>query len=149
MSVAYVIALWLVAAPFLQEPSTRAGDALGVAELSRLETAWNDAHLRSDADALERLCADDLLVTVPGMRVMTRSESIGVLRAGRMKFDRYETSDVRVRLYGDTAVVTGRLQRTRAVNGNSMEDDWRFTKTYAKRSGEWQVVGFHASANAQ
>jgi ketosteroid isomerase-like protein len=149
MNLTYGIAVWLIAASLMQAQSTTADDSPDSREVRRLESVWNEAHLRADADALERLCAEDLLVTVPGMRLMTRSESIGVLRAGRMKFDRYETSDVRVRLYGDTAVVTGRLQRTRSVNGKSMDDDWRFTKTYAKRAGQWQVVGFHASANAQ
>ena len=145
----YVIAFWLIAAPLMQAPSTQQGDAPDSTEVKRLESVWNEAHVRGDADAVDRLCADELLVTVPGMRVMTKSDSIGVLRSGRMKFDRYETSDVRVRLYGDAAVVTGRLQRTRTINGKSMDDDWRFTKTYVKRSGQWQVVGFHASTNAQ
>jgi ketosteroid isomerase-like protein len=149
MNLTYVITLWLIAASLTPAQSSTADDSPDSRDVRRLESVWNEAHLRGDADALERLCADDLLVTVPGMRVMTRSESIGVLRAGRMKFVRYETSDVRVRVYGDTAIVTGRLQRTRTVNGQSMDDDWRFTKTYARRSAQWQVVGFHASANAQ
>jgi hypothetical protein len=56
-------------------------------KLLRLESVWNDAHIRGNAGALDRLCADDLLVTVPGMRVMTKSESLGTLRSGRIKFD--------------------------------------------------------------
>ncbi len=120
--------------------------AAGAAELSRLEGVWNEAHLRGDADALERLWADDLVVMVPEMRVMTKPGLIAFVRSGRMKFDRYETSDIRVTVYEDAAVVSGRMQRTRTVNGQTVSDDWRFTKMYVRRAGRWQVVAFHASA---
>jgi hypothetical protein len=36
-----------------------------------------------------------------------------------MKFERYQTSQIKVRSYGDTTVVTGRLLRTRTVTGNA------------------------------
>ncbi len=118
-----------------------------VTELARLESVWNKAHLTGDADAMERLCADDLLVTVPGMTVMTKSEAVGFLRSGGMKFDRYETSDTRIRVYGNAAVVTGRLQRARTARGRHVEDDWRFTKVYIRQASKWKVVSFHASPN--
>lgn len=54
-----------------------------------------------------------------------------------------------MRIYDNAAVVTGRLQRTRTVNGQEIEDNWRFTKVYVKRSGQWRVVAFHASEAAQ
>jgi hypothetical protein len=48
-------------------------------------------------------------------------------------------------MFDDAAVVTGRLQRTRIVDGATLDDDWRFTKVYLKLEGKWQVVAFHAS----
>ena len=115
------------------------------AELQRLEIEWNDAHVRGDAATLERLFADDVVVVVPGMRVLTKSDSLGMFTSGRMKFDRYETLETAFRVYGDTAVVTGRLKRSRVVAGAKADDDWSFTKVYLRRSGRWQVVSFHAS----
>ena len=114
-------------------------------ELGRLEAEWNTAHVRGDATALERIFADDLVVIVPGMRVMTKADSLGMFTSGRMKFERYETSDTKIRTYDDTAIVTGRLRRARVITGASAEDDWRFTKVYLRRDGRWQVVSFHAS----
>ena len=122
--------------------STRDAD---VKELERLETVWNEAHERGDSDALDALWADDLEVAVPKMPVMTKAEVLGFARSGRMKFSHYATSNLRVRVYGDAAVVTGRLQRTRTLNGNEISDDWRFTKTYVRETGKWRVVSFHAS----
>ena len=124
-------------------------DTPDVKELIRLESVWNEAHQKGDASALEKLWGDDLEVTVPKMPVMSKPDVLGFARSGRMKFQRYQTSDLKVRVYGDAAVVSGRLQRTRTLNDKMVNDDWRFTKLYIRREGRWQVVAFHASEAAQ
>jgi ketosteroid isomerase-like protein len=116
-----------------------------IGELERLETVWNQAQRRGDAAVLDGLWSDDLEVAVPGMRVMTKAEALKFARSGRMKFLRYVTSQIHVRVYGDAAVVTGRLQRTRMMNGREISDDWRFTKVYVRKGQKWLVVAFHAS----
>ena len=114
-------------------------------ELTRLERAWNEAHVRGDSETLRRLWADDLEVAVPKMPVMKKGELIKFVDSGRMKFERYETSDLNFRTYGQSAVVTGRLRRKREINGRTVEDDWRFTKVYQRTDDGWRVVSFHAS----
>ena len=118
------------------------------ATIARLEIEWNAAHVHGDAAALDKLFADDLVVVVPAMRPMSKSDSLGVFASGRMKFDRYETSDTAIRVYGDSAIVTGRLQRARRMGDRAIDDDWRFTKVYVRRGGRWQAVSFHASPSA-
>lgn len=118
-------------------------------ELQRLEGIWNESHERGDADALEALWANDMEVAVPKMPVMQKADVLKFARSGRMKFLHYQTSDTRIRLYGNAAVVTGRLQRTRSMNGEEISDDWRFTKTYVRQGGHWRVVSFHASEAAK
>jgi ketosteroid isomerase-like protein len=138
-----LLALTLVQAP--------AGDAKVVAAqdtLEELESEWNAAHVRGDAAVLDRLFADDVVVIVPGMRVMTKADAVGMFTSGRMKFDRYETSETKLRVDDEMAIVTGRLKRTRVVAGATANDDWRFTKVYIRRTDRWQVVSFHASNTA-
>ncbi|HSF16138.1 MAG TPA: nuclear transport factor 2 family protein [Vicinamibacteria bacterium] len=115
------------------------------AELVRLEEVWNIAHLEGDASTLERLWADEFTVTVPRMPVMPRAEAVGVARSNRIKFSKYETSEVAVEIFGNAAVVRGRMRRSRSRGDQSIEDEWRFTKVYVKREGTWKVVAFHAS----
>jgi ketosteroid isomerase-like protein len=119
--------------------------AADIKELTRLEQVWNDAHLRGDAKALDQLWAEDLFVTVPDMPVMNKEESLAIWKAGKMKFDIYKTSDLRIKVYGDSAVVTGQLVRIRDANSTKFEDDWRFTKVYVRRDGKWKVVAWHGS----
>jgi len=117
-------------------------------ELLRLEPVWNDAHIRGDTVALSNLWAEDLVVTVPEMRVMSKADLLRFWRSGRSVISRYETSDIRIRVYGEAAVVTGRLRRERNFNGRTLGDDWRFTKVYVRRGGRWQVVAYQASVSA-
>jgi len=114
-------------------------------ELGKLEAAWNDAHLKGDAAVLAQLWEDSLVVTVPGMAPMNKTASLAVWRSGQFKFDKYQTSEIDIRVYGDAAVVTGRLLRTRTFNGRTVDDNWRFTKIYIKQRGQWKVIAYHAS----
>jgi len=138
----WLVAVLVVAA--LSRPTTQAADS-GTAEFLRLEAVWNEAHLHSDAEALDRLWAADLLVIVPKMAPITKPAALAFLRSGRFTFERYATSDTSARIYGDVAVVTGRLERRRQVDDRRLEDDWRFTKVYVRQEGRWRVVLFHAS----
>jgi ketosteroid isomerase-like protein len=128
-----------------QRPPKDPRASVDVNELGRLEQVWNEAQLNGDADALNRLWDDDLVVTVPNMPVMDKNESLDFVRSGKMKFQTYKTSDIRIRLYGDVAVVTGQLERRRSVNRGEFEEDWRFTKVYVRRAGKWKVVAWHGS----
>jgi ketosteroid isomerase-like protein len=115
------------------------------AELEHLESVWNEAHERGDVGALDKLWAAELIVTVPGMPLMRKADSMALWQSGRMKFQRYTTSDLEILVFGDAAVVAGRLERQRSVNGESVADDWRFTKVCVRRDGSWRVVAWHAS----
>jgi ketosteroid isomerase-like protein len=139
---------WIVAIALAQGTAATFRDADDIRELTRLESVWNDAHLHGDADALDRIWAEDFTVTVPNMPVMTRADALGVFRTKRLSFQHYESSDLGFRIYGDAALVTGRLRRTRSMNDRTVEDDWRFTKVYVRRGDQWKVVAFHASPAA-
>ena len=138
-----------LAAAFAEARTDRAPGSADQSELLRLEKLWNEAHLNGDADTLDSLWAEELVVTVPNMPLMTKPQTLRIWRTGRMKFQRYETSDIGVRVFGDAAVVTGRVLRARNVNGQDVQEDWRFTKVYVRRAGKWQIVAWHASPAAQ
>jgi ketosteroid isomerase-like protein len=131
----------------LQAPAP-SNDALDVKELYRLEGVWNDAHVKGDADTLDQLWANDLVVTVAAMPLMNKADSLAMVRSNRMPFIKYETSELNVRRFGSSAVVTGRLLRERSMNGKTITDNWRFTKTYVMVEGRWRVVAWHASPAA-
>jgi uncharacterized protein (TIGR02246 family) len=141
MNLKTTVGLLLISVTLTQAQQSKADNE----ELAKLETAWNEAHLKGDAAVLAQLWEDSLVVTVPGMAPMNKSASLAVWRSGQFKFDKYETSEIDIRVYGDAAVVTGRLLRTRTFNGRTADDNWRFTKMYIKQRGQWKVIAYHAS----
>ena len=120
-------------------------DAASRKLIERMEVEWNQAHLHGDVDALDRLWAPDLKIIVPGMAPFSKAELLNMWRNMRVSFTEYATSEVDIQLYGDVAVVTGRLHRSRDFAGRKATEDWQFTKTYAVTDGRWQVVSYHAS----
>jgi hypothetical protein len=140
-----IVAALIMSAALIQSGPVAPQESPDTAELSRLEQVWNEAHLRGNAEALDHLWADDFVVAVPKMRRFTRADALDMVRSGRMRFERYETSELRVRVYADAAVVTGRLERSRNMAGRVVNDNWLFTKAYVRLQGQWRVVAFHAS----
>ena len=143
-----VVALLLSLIAIPKPTRAQSSNDRNVRQFEKLETVWNEAQTRGDTQALDALGADDMEVAVPRTPIMTKAEALSLARSGRMKFLRYETSDIRVRVHGNAAVVTGRLQRTREMNGKEISDDWRFTKVYVRQAHQWRVVAFHASEAA-
>lgn len=128
-----------------QKPATIPQESTDLKELTSLEAVWNEAYVRGDVTVLDGLWDNDLVFTVSGMPLMDKAESLASIRAGRIKYRTYKTSDIRIRIYQDAAVVTGQLERTRESASREFEDDWRFTKVYVRRAGKWQVVAWHSS----
>jgi hypothetical protein len=123
-------------------------DAFDVKDLYRLEDVWNTAHLKGDAETLDRLWDNELIVTIAAMPVLTKADALAMVRSNRMPFTTYETSELSVKRFDGAAVVTGRLRRERTMNGKSITDDWRFTKVYAWSQGQWRVMAWHGSPAA-
>lgn len=119
-------------------------------DLLKLEREWLDAYTRRDVAAMERIEADDFMITFPDGAVKTKADEIASLKgaapAGTPPI--FMTADTRVRLYGDTAVLTGKvIQKGTYGEGPRKGQDYsfehRYTDVYVKRNGRWQVVASH------
>lgn len=124
-------------------------------EVRQVENARREALLRNDIAALDRLIADTYLATLGDGQVVGKAEALAVNRAGQRQVESWEETNVVIRLYGATAVVTGlaavkdRLTAgTRASqilrNETGARDfTFRFTHIWARLDGRWQLVGRH------
>ena len=114
------------------------------AQLASLDAAWNKAHLAGDATALDRLWADDIVIFVPRMAPMGKAQALAMHKDGVATFTRFETSDIHSAVTGDVAVTTGRLRRTRNMNGRVASEDWHFRKVYRRDATGWRVISYAA-----
>lgn len=104
------------------------------------------ALLHNHASTLDCIYADELIFTNQYGVVRDKAYWIDIARAGEFKFDSYTTEDVRVHLYGETSVVTGRFLATGQVRGIKIrESAVRYICVYVKLDGRLQLVAQQAT----
>lgn len=115
-------------------------------EVRKVETEWGDAFERRDFATLDRIMADEYILTDPLGNVRGKAESLAALEANDVLFESTKSDNVKVRINGDTAVVTGRSTFKGRYKGWSMAGKYQYTDVLVKRSGAWQAVSSHITA---
>lgn len=107
-------------------------------ELLKLEYEWGEAIKQHDTAVLERILADDFIFTDAEGQVWNKAQYIP--QAVRDTLAAFHIDDERVRLYGETGVVTSVVSWTGTYNGKGTSFDVRYTDVFVKRDGHWQCV---------
>ena len=115
-------------------------------EIRRVEIEWGEAFERRDFAALDRLMADEYILTDPLGNVRDKSESLAAIATNEVHFESTKSDNVKVRIHGDTAVVTGRSTFRGRYKGWSMAGRYQYTDVLVKRDGSWQAVSSHITA---
>jgi hypothetical protein len=76
-------------------------------ELLKLEKAFAEAIVKNDPEAIGRLVADDWIIIDPDGGIVDRKRFFEVIKSGALTHETMESEDFRVRVYGDSSVVTG------------------------------------------
>jgi hypothetical protein len=120
-------------------------------ELTLLLNEFLQGAGRNDVAIHDRFWAEDLIYTrAAGQRIDKAELMKGVRSAPARKpgdpTTVYAAEDVRIRRYGDTAVVAFRLVGTTEKDGRSEVSKFLNTGTFIKREGRWQAVAWQATA---
>lgn len=117
-------------------------------ELKRLEDEWLNTYLRGDKTTFDRIVADDFTSTDESAVLRNKVQERELVQAPPASSIKVSLTneDVQVRIYGDTAIVAGRIvQKAERAGQDSFSFQTRFTDTFLKRQGRWQVVARHYS----
>ena len=112
-------------------------------ELLRLQDVWCRAEVEKDAAALRRILADDFVIVTSEGDIITRDQ---MMRSGEHILTSLMARDLKVQLYGDTALLKGVAQWSEP-GGKSTQIV--FTDTWLKRDGRWQCIISHESGQRQ
>jgi len=118
-------------------------------ELITLENGWADAVVKKDVAFLDRILADDYLFTDPFGTVFNKAQTLASVKSGDDVVTSAVNDDMKVRVYGDVAVVTGRWTSKETLKSTDISGQQRWTDTWVKRAGRWQCVAGHSSRIAQ
>jgi ketosteroid isomerase-like protein len=132
-------------APRSKPVSVDVGDQETIREVIDIEHQAREATLRRDVDFPLRMLADDYVAISPLGQVTTKKEAISARRSGQLRYDNIDVTDMVVRLYGDTAVVTARADVKGHQLGEDFSGPYRYTRVWVRRSGRWQAVSYQAT----
>lgn len=117
------------------------------AELMQLERDIGTANIKRDKAFFERVEADEFIFTDSSGGITTKSEDVASLDKppGEIRLISYLVDEMKVFVYGKTAVVTGRVTTISRGKDREITGKSRFTDVFVKRSGRWQLVAGHSS----
>jgi ketosteroid isomerase-like protein len=117
-------------------------------KLLALENKWNTAYKRGDIATMESLLAEDFIITVEDGSTFSKSGYIAENSRPTLHVETSKMSDLHVRMYGNTAVVTGAYHEKGTSKGKPYEYHDRFTDVWMNINGKWQVIASHYSVPA-
>jgi uncharacterized protein (TIGR02246 family) len=103
------------------------------------------AQIAADTTALRRIYADDFIGIGPTGVVRNKADVIADFTTHALTYQSITTAEVRVRVYGNTAVETGRSTMVGEDRGKAVPRENRFTRVWVKTDGRWQLVANHYS----
>ena len=114
-------------------------------QLEKLAGDWATAELRGDTAFLERHLADDFVSVGPYGFLLAKDEWLERHESRKLRYESFRLDEVRVRLYGEVAVMIARQMTKGKYEVNDLPDSLRATLFFAKQEGRWLLAGIHMS----
>ncbi len=118
-------------------------------EIRALGNAFDEAIVRRDVSALDKLTSDDFTLISLNGELHAKTEVLKYFATHASEYEYRKTDDVRIRMYGDAAVVTGRTTQTVQENAKDHSDVYRFTRVYIWQKGHWLLVALQPTRVAE
>jgi len=117
-------------------------------EIKSLEERRFQAMTQADLPALENLLSDDLVYThATGWR-QNKAEFLASIRAREIQYHSITSDRVKVRVYGNTIVVTGAASIKARAKGQELSVDLLYLEVFEKQDGRWQLVAWESTRRA-
>ena len=126
-------ALSLLIVPFI---SLQAGDE---DDVLRAERELALCYQNSDAACIEQGVMEDYILINSRGKIGTRADDLAEAKKGDPKYEIFENHDMKARIHGDSAVVTGVTQTKGISGGQPFDAEFRFTDTFVKDHDRWRL----------
>ena len=111
--------------------------------LRQMNDEWVKALVRGDGPTLDRIMADDFFFAYP-MEGDDKAQFIGDVMSGNIRVEYLNRENVSVRIWGDTAALTGRDSAKWYYGGRDFSGHYKIIYIYSHRDGQWQLVSVQA-----
>jgi ketosteroid isomerase-like protein len=114
-----------------------------------LEKKWTESYKQRRVDILSSLLADEFVITVEDGHTYSKAGYISHTADTSVHVELAEISDLKIRMHGNIAVVTGAYHEIGESNGKRYEYHDRLTDVWMKAGTSWQVIASHYSVPAK
>jgi len=114
-------------------------------ELVAVAHAWDRAMVTNDAAAIGNFMADDWIIVGSDGSVTDKAGFLGLVESGIVTHDLMTSENMRVRVYGDAAVITADGVSAGTYHGEPFREVERASSVFVRRSGQWRCVLTHLS----
>ena len=111
--------------------------------LRQLNDEWVKAVVRGDGETLERIMADDFILTYP-LEGDDKAQFIADVTSGDLKIEHISRDHLSVRVFGSTAVLSARDSATWLYHGRELSGKYKVILIYSKREDRWQLCAVQA-----
>jgi len=108
--------------------------------LMKMEQELADAVVKNDMSVFEKYLADNGTFTDPGGMLATKAQTIALFKSGDLKIESTKIDDMKVQMFGKTAIVTYRTTDKGMYKGRDISGQYRWTDVFVKTGGKWQMV---------
>lgn len=143
---AFALTACLLAALLIPLASQEKSDADSIRSL---ELKWADSYKQRQVSILSSLLAEDFVITIEDGSTYSKTGYISHSAEPSVHVAEAELSDLKVRMHGNAAVVTGAYHEIGEDKGKRYEYHDRFTDVWMKSGGKWQVISSHYSVPAK
>lgn len=112
--------------------------------LMQMERDGNEATVKKDVATLDKLLADDWVYQGPA-GIQTKAQALTDLKSEDQKFDSITLGDMKVRVFGNTAIVTGGEDEKSTYKDKDTSGRYLWTDVFVKRHGHWRLVASQAT----
>ena len=129
-------ALFLISGSVGAADPARASDEQ---QLTKIESDWADSYVKRDSSFVQRIAADDFTFIGPDGNRVNKADYVKSM-TGDTVFTGFKIDDLKIRTYGDAAVVIGLATIAAKTKGEDESGQYSFTDVFVKQKGEWKAV---------
>lgn len=136
----WALGICLVTAPCIFPEAQEESEA---AKIRALETKLMDAYKQRQVEVFATLLDDDFVATFEDGSTYGKTGYLSYTASTSLRVEVSEMSDTKVRLHGNTAIITGAYHERGDFKGEAFDNHDRFTDVWMKEEGKWRLVASH------
>jgi len=114
-------------------------------QIQQASKVYEQALTQKNEPLLKSILADNFILTTASGKVLTKKDMMLNLTKEGSKYDKFESSDVRISVLNEAAIETGKVHTVGIRGGKKIAETTRYTDFWVKIQGKWLLLAEHSS----